>query len=111
MTVTEEKKIEIASWLLNPDRTKYPERKLFELEAEIKKSGLEKVYREIELPLVSVLREMEELGIKIDRRHLKKLSGELGAEIRKLEQAIYKKSGTRFNINSPRQLGEVLFTR
>jgi len=107
--VFEEKKIEIAAWLLDPDRKKPPRRPLAVLEQEIKKSGLDKVYREIELPLVEVLQDIGKIGIKINALHLKKLSGELQKEITKLEREIYRFAGGEFNINSTQQLSRILF--
>ena len=73
--------------------------------------GLESLYRELELPLVKVLADMEMAGVKLDVNKLKKLSEELQEELDELEAQIYKKSGVKFNINSPKQLGEVLFEK
>ena len=79
--------------------------------AEIKKRGLEFVYQEIELPLEPVLRAMEKNGIKVDRIFLEKLSKDYTKELRTLAERIYRNAGGEFNLNSPKQLGEVLFDR
>ncbi|MDE2071382.1 MAG: hypothetical protein KGI70_01445 [Patescibacteria group bacterium] len=81
------------------------------LEKEIKEKNLTFVYEHIELPLSPVLRSMEHRGIKLDRTFLKKLSSEYSAELKKIAARIYKHAGGEFNINSPRQLGEVLFDK
>ncbi len=77
----------------------------------LKEKNLEKVYEEIELPIMPVVREMEKHGILIDQEYFKKLSKEYHAELDKLTAKIYQMAGTEFNINSPKQLGEVLFTK
>jgi DNA polymerase I len=79
-----------------------------------RKAGEAKVlslYSEIELPLIDLLARMEIWGVKVDRRALKILSDGFAAEIKRLEREIYKAAGTEFNINSPKQLGEILFTK
>lgn len=70
---------------------------------------LSRVYREIELPLIPVLRDMEQCGIRIDGAHLKTLSTRLHAEITQLEKKMYAHVDMEFNINSPKQLGEILY--
>ena len=82
---------------------------LAHMEAEIKKQGLSRVYEEIELPLITVLREMEQVGALIDVKHLKALSKKMHTELEKLEKRIYTHAGTSFNINSPKQLGDILY--
>ncbi len=77
----------------------------------LKEEGLEEVYQEIELPLVEVLAHMEFNGVKLDLGKLQALSRELEQELSALEEEIYRKAGVRFNINSPKQLGEVLFEK
>jgi DNA polymerase I len=69
------------------------------------------LYSEIELPLIDLLARMEIWGVKVDRHALKVLSDGFAAELRRLERAIYEVAGTEFNINSPKQLGEILFTK
>ena len=77
--------------------------------AELKTQNLEKVYREIELPLMPVLRDMERIGIRIDTTHLATLGKHIHAEIGRLEKKMYAHVGMEFNINSPKQLGEILY--
>jgi DNA polymerase-1 len=76
---------------------------------EIKKRKLEFIYDQIELPLVPVLRRMESRGVLIDRAFLDKLSKEYTRELQILGSKIYQDAGQEFNINSPKQLGEILF--
>src|SRR5207244_7041203 len=68
-------------------------------------------FEEIEMPLVEVLAAMEMNGIKLDAKFLNRLSAEAEIDIKDLESAIYKLSGTEFNINSPKQMKEVLFEK
>ena len=67
------------------------------------------LFREIEMPLVEVLADMELVGIKVSKEHLQAMGEELGENIHNLEKEIYQESGVEFNIASPKQLGEVLF--
>lgn len=78
---------------------------------EIKKRKLDKLFFEIEMPLVEVLVDMELLGIKIDSKYLLKISQKLHYKIDELQKEIYKQAGTEFNINSTQQLREVLFEK
>ncbi len=71
---------------------------------------LAQVYRTIDLPLVPVLLRMEQTGVRIDPIFLRDMSSRLAVTIDTLGESIYAESGHRFNINSPKQLGEVLFT-
>jgi len=80
------------------------------LMAEVEKAGVERVYRDIDLPLAPVLYRMEQAGVRIDKAALGKLSERFGAEIDRVGERIFELAGRRFNINSPKQLGEVLFT-
>jgi len=73
--------------------------------------GLTEVYETMEAPLVPVLVGMEERGIRLDVDFLRGMSGELATELGHLEEEIYKAAGERFNLNSPQQLGIVLFER
>lgn len=77
----------------------------------LKTEGLGKIFSEIEMPLVEVLAQMEALGIKLDVKVLNRLSGEAEVAIKELESQIYKMAGMEFNLNSPKQLKEVLFER
>lgn len=72
-------------------------------------SSLWNLYNEVELPLYQVLREMEQAGVRIDVDMLKRAEGQLSKELTILEQQIYTTSGVTFNVNSPKQVGEVLF--
>src|ERR1044071_1231076 len=78
---------------------------------ELAGSALGRVYDEIELPLVPVLLGMEEAGILLDVGYLREMAAELGREIAELEEEIYKQAGERFNLNSPQQLGTILFDK
>lgn len=69
------------------------------------------VYSMIEEPLVPVLLRMEEAGIELDTEFLGEMSAELGAEIERLEEEIYEIAGERFNVNSPKKLGEIMYER
>ena len=77
----------------------------------LKENGLEKLFYEIEMPLVNVLSVMEENGVKIDSQNLHAISEEFGQHIHQLEESIYDMAGVKFNIASPKQLGEVLFEK
>ena len=77
----------------------------------LKENGVEKLFYEIEMPLVPVLSRMEANGVKIDTKNLQLISEEFGGEIHKIEEQIYQAAGTPFNIASPKQLGEILFER
>ncbi|MFD1744559.1 DNA polymerase I [Rhizobium helianthi] len=71
--------------------------------------GLTRVYERLERPLVPVLAHMEERGITIDRQILSRLSGELAQKAASFEDEIYELAGEKFNIGSPKQLGDILF--
>lgn len=75
----------------------------------IKKSELEKLFYEIEMPLVEVLAEMELAGVKIDIDYMKDLSEQVGGQINEMVRQIYEYAGYEFNINSTQQLQKVLF--
>ncbi|HZK57149.1 MAG TPA: DNA polymerase I [Clostridia bacterium] len=77
----------------------------------LKNLDLEELYYNIELPLVEVLASMEFRGIRVDRNILLDLEIEFREKIEQLTEEIYNLSGVRFNINSPKQLGEVLFDK
>ncbi|MCD6518151.1 MAG: DNA polymerase I [Candidatus Aminicenantes bacterium] len=76
-----------------------------------REKNLTRLYRDIEQPLIEVLTDMEIWGITVDPGVLKTLSEELEESITRLEKKIYEQCGEEFNINSPQQLGEVLFVR
>ncbi|MGE8102158.1 DNA polymerase I [Allorhizobium sp. NPDC080224] len=73
--------------------------------------GLTRIYERLERPLVPVLAHMEERGIAVDRQILSRLSGELAQKAAATEDEVYELAGERFNIGSPKQLGDILFGR
>lgn len=77
--------------------------------ADLKAAHLTHILDEIEIPLMHVLREMEQVGVGIDVPYLESLSKRMHEELTTLETAIYGDAGCTFNINSPKQLGEVLY--
>lgn len=77
------------------------------LEAE----GMLKLFQDLEMPLIYSLYRMEKAGIRVDKEQLKTYGDNLKVKIAKLEQEIYNLAGETFNINSPKQLGEILFER
>ena len=81
------------------------------LEPKIKTDNLLKVLEDIEIPLISVLAEMERYGVKIDIKFLNKMSAELAKRIQELENKIYQLAGLKFNVASPMQLKEILFDK
>ncbi len=82
------------------------------LEPELRRDeALVTIYETIEMPLMPVLARMEERGIRVDTDLLRKMSNTMGAQIADLESRIYTEAGTEFNINSPSQLGHILFEK
>ena len=79
--------------------------------AEIEKKNLKTVYIDIELPLIPIIDTMHDVGIKIDVEYLKALSNEYHTELDKLQAEIWKQAQEEFNINSPKQLGTILFEK
>jgi len=77
----------------------------------LKEKGVERVFEEVENPLVRVLAAMEFEGIKIDESFLNAYSKELEVDAKKCEESVYLQAGVRFNLASPKQLGEVLFDK
>ncbi|MBR0374824.1 MAG: DNA polymerase I [Mogibacterium sp.] len=130
---------EIAEYLLDPNRSKYELEKmalrhsncvwtlpegteaqamyrLFMIDsiaasqrAEMDRMGLSKLFDTCEMPLIETIAAMEAEGIRLDAEVLRKAGEELDQEINRLEQQIYDTAGQKFNINSPKQLGQVLF--
>lgn len=98
----------LVSYLLNPEVAYNPSQPI-QWEALKADSALWNLYQEVELPLSAVLREMEQAGVRIDVDMLKQAEEQLNAELQVLEQQIYTAAETTFNINSPKQVGEVLF--
>ena len=81
------------------------------LRPQIKQHGLEKLYEQIELPLIDVLATMERHGVRVDTSLLRELSSEFAVKLAGIEQEIYQLAGQQFNINSPKQLGPILFEK
>ena len=81
------------------------------LEKDLFEKELDRLFTEIELPLIDVLSDMELSGVKIDVKLLKDMSKEVTKELEVIVENIYKMAGTKFNINSPKQLSEVLFEK
>lgn len=78
---------------------------------ELESNQVQKIFKEIEIPMISVLNEMETQGVKIDTQYLNKLEKEFEAELSILKEGIFEKCGLEFNLNSPKQLGDVLFDK
>jgi DNA polymerase-1 len=93
---------EDADYTLRLKNTLYPE---------IDNLKLKELFYDIEMPLINVLGDMEERGVGIDVEFLKELSGEYGKKLDNIEKAIFQEVGQEFNLNSPKQLGEILFDK
>ena len=100
----------LCQYLLNPEVAfnPYKEPDWNALKADV---DLWNLYNEVELPLVPILREMEAAGVRVDVTKLKEAETTLNEELSALEQRIYELAGETFNINSPRQVGELLFEK
>lgn len=98
----------LVSYLLNPEVAFNPNQPI-NWDALKADSSLWNLYQEVELPLSAILREMEQAGVRIDVPMLKQAETQLNEELQTLEQQIYTSASTTFNINSPKQVGEVLF--
>lgn len=133
--IVEQKKVEdfdkekmqdakIALWLLNSENTNpgdedvlhYHNAQSFEsalimIDKDIKNANLDYVLNEIELPIKPIIKMMEDVGVKVDVKYLNKLSQEYHTELEKLEKEIWAMAGEEFNINSPKQLGVILFDK
>lgn len=118
------KETSLALWILNSgiadpnleDILRFAKVKSFTKAREIifetlKREKLESVFNDIEKPLIPVVEKMEKRGIKIDVAYLKALSKEYHTELKKLETKIFKLAGEEFNVNSPKQLSEILFVK
>ena len=79
--------------------------------AKLREMEMEHLFRDIEMPLVYTLRDMERAGISVEAEALKIYGDQLAGRIRELETAIYEQAGETFNINSPKQLGVILFEK
>ncbi|MEX0917413.1 MAG: DNA polymerase [Candidatus Paceibacterota bacterium] len=117
-------KVSVGVWLLDSEMTnpnyddvmsftkakdlKEAEKKVCEM---LEKEKLLSLYKEIELPLIPVIQKMEKRGVFIDSKYLKELSKEYHKELEEIEKKIYKEAKEEFNINSPRQLGVILYEK
>ena len=72
--------------------------------------GVDRLFHEVEMPLMEVLADMEAAGVLVDADHLGTISREIDVQLGGMEERVYALAGKRFNINSPKQLGEILFT-
>ena len=118
----------LAAYLLDANESDYPLRRLSArylgkeldgtqaifalapiLDDKLRELGMEKLYREIELPLCPVLSDMEQAGFYVDRTALYEFGESLNGDIARLQESIWQHAGHPFNINSTKQLGEVLF--
>jgi DNA polymerase I len=77
----------------------------------LREQNLERLFLDMEMPLMEVLVDMERAGVKINADFLKLMSNKLGLEMAGIERSIYELAGTEFNINSPKQLAEILFVK
>ena len=98
----------LVSYLLNPEVAYNPSQPI-QWEALKADSALWNLYHEVELPLAQVLHDMEQAGVRIDVEMLKQAELQLNEELQSIEQKIYASVGITFNINSPKQVGEILF--
>ena len=105
---TDNTEARLVSYLLNPEVAYNPNQPI-QWDALKADPSLWNLYQEVELPLANVLREMEQVGVRIDVPMLKQAEIQLNEQLQTLEQQIYTSAGTTFNINSPKQVGEVLF--
>ncbi|MFD0677969.1 MULTISPECIES: DNA polymerase I [unclassified Paenibacillus] len=81
------------------------------MQIDLESNGMHQLFYELELPLASVLASMEKKGIKVDVEGLKQYGSELAVQLESIMKSIYEAAGTEFNINSPKQLGEILFEK
>jgi len=123
--------IMIAAYLINPNKGKYDFKELVveylenhtgtehdlmlslyeKLSILLKEKELDRIYFDIEMPLIEVLYHMEKSGIKVDAEKLDSLKEYISSEIDKIKERIFILAGTEFNINSPKQLAEVLYDK
>lgn len=118
------RKVAIALWLIDSEKTNqglsdilsfaktndFNEAKKI-IWKEVKKRDLEKVYEEIEAPIIPIVDQMQDHGVLLDKKYLENLSKEYHKMLDVLEKEIYKLAGEEFNIKSPKQLSEILFTK
>lgn len=124
ISLVQREKAKIAYWLLNSERTNPDiseiihykgsnsfDEALKKLEEDIEKEELTFVYKDIEIPIIPIIREMEKAGILVDIPYLKKISIEYHKDLSEIEKNIYKLAGFEFNINSPKQIGDTIFNK
>lgn len=122
MDPLELKRLSIAAWLLDSEKTSPDVEDILALAKtnnlekakeiifeSLKKNKLDKVFEEIEEPIIKVIEEMKIYGIKVDKSYLQKLSKDYHRVLDGIEKEIYKLAGQEFNIKSPKQLSEILF--
>ncbi|MDO8569341.1 MAG: DNA polymerase [bacterium] len=120
----EEKELCLALWVIDSNFTNPTLEEVFRftktdnteeakkvIESELDKRKVRKVFEEIEKPIIEVVEEMNERGIKVDKKILKNLSSKYHQELERLEKAIWKEAGEEFNINSPKILSHILFDK
>lgn len=118
------KELSIILWLINSNittptledvfnftRTKSLEDAKKILYEELEKRNLGKVWNDIEKPIIPIVEEMQNKGVKIDKEELQKLSLKYHESLNKLQSKIWEYAGQEFNVNSPKQLGEILFVK
>lgn len=116
------RKAKIALWLIDSEKTQADTSDIFAytrtknisaaldiLEQTLHEEELWWLYEQVELPLIPLLDRMQKYGVLVDREFLKKLSHEFHEELTRYEKKIYEHAGHEFNINSPKQLGEIVF--
>ena len=114
----------IAYWLLNSERSNPEDDEVIhykgsnsineaseKLETDIKKENLSYVYENIELPIIPIVDSMEKQGVLVDVPYLTKISGEYHKDLDILEKSIQELAGQEFNINSPKQISDILFNK
>jgi len=110
-----DRKLKIAAWLLNKGESLPVARTHLDIDnsdsllMDLKREGLERVYNEIELPLIPILDAAHARGVRIDLSYLSTLAHEVRQELEALGKKIYAIVGREFNLNSPKQLGQILF--
>ncbi|AIF67078.1 DNA polymerase I [Terribacillus saccharophilus] len=82
-----------------------------EAEAKLSENEQLDLFRNLEMPLASILGEMEYLGVQVDVERIKEMKEELGGRLSEIEQKVYELAGEEFNLNSPKQLGPILFEK
>ncbi|MFP4616815.1 MAG: DNA polymerase [Candidatus Paceibacterota bacterium] len=124
ITEKQYKELKVASWLLNSELTQPEKDDILSLFATsdltsayskamkaLQENELNDVFERIERPFIEIVEKMSKRGIKIDTKELKEIKKEYEQDLKKEEKRIKKQAGSDFNINSPQQLGEVLFNK